>query len=117
MLALQQADPNGWQAWYDDDRNIPAEGLDRDYAWLVEARIKELSGSYTQPKACVRREIFIWRDAFGPYVYCKEVGKRTLYVMSFDSFAEAEAFVEALPFVHRGYGVVLDLLPATELVR
>lgn len=115
MSALQQADLTGWEAWYDDDHNVPAELNDRDYALIVEARVKELTGSYTQPKACVRRDIFIWTDQFGPYVYSKEVGKRTLYVMSFESFAEAEAFVEALPFANRGYGVVLDILPASAL--
>lgn len=116
IFALQQADPTGWEAWYDDDRNVPAEANDRDYAWLVEARVKTLTGgAYAQPKACLKRDIFIWTDAIGTYIYSKEVGKRTLYAMSFDSFEEAVAFVEALPFANRGYGVVLDILPASAL--
>lgn len=115
MSALQQADPVGWEAWYDNDQNVPAEANDRDYALIVETRVKELTGRYDQPKACVRRDIFIWTDKIGPYVYSKEVGKRTLYAMSFDTFVEAESFVEALPFSNRGYGVVLDILPASAL--
>ena len=115
ISTLQQADPTGWEAWYDNDQNVPAEGYDRDYAYLVEARVKELTGRYDQPKACVRRDIFIWTDQLGPYVYSKEVGKRTLYAMPFESFEEAEAFVNALPFSNRGYGVVLDILPASAM--
>jgi len=115
VSALQQADPIGWEAWYDDDQNVPAEANDKDYALLVEARVRYLTGRYDQPKACVRRDIFIWTDQIGPYVYSKEVGKRTLYAMPFDTFEEAESFVQALPFANRGYGVVLDILPASAL--
>lgn len=115
IFALQNADPNGWERWYDNDQNVPAEASDKDYALIVEARVKELTGTCTQPKACVRNDIFIWTDGVGPYVYSKEVGKRTLYVMPFETFDEAEAFVAALPFANRGYGVVLDILPAPAL--
>lgn len=115
ISALQQADPAGWEAWYDNDQNVPAESNDRDYALIVEARVKELTGRYDQPKARVRRDIFIWTDQFGTYVYSKEVGKRTLYVTPFDSFEEAVAFVQGIPFESCGYGVVLDILPASAL--
>lgn len=115
MGALRHADPTGWEAWYDDDSNVPAEANDKDYALLVEARVKQLTGRYDQPKACLRREIFIWQDEVGPYVYSKEVGNRALYALSFETLDEAVAFVEGLPFANRGYGVVLDILPASAL--
>ena len=117
LFALQQADPTGWEVWYDNDQNVPAEATDKEYAYLVEAQVKTLTGVYTQPKACLKRDIFIWSDAVGPYVYCKEVGKRTLYVMPFESIADAEKFVTSLPTSNCGYGVVLDILPASILAE
>lgn len=112
--ALRIADPTGWEAWYDNDRNVP-EGTDREVALIVELRVKQLTGSYTQPKACVRGGIFIWTDQIGPYVYCKEIAKPTLYIQPFERFEEAVAFAEGLPSANRGYGVVLDILPASAL--
>jgi len=112
MGALYQADPTGWEAWYDDDRNVPAEANDREYVHLVEARVRELTGSLPTFTCRTRNGIFIWQDKLGFYVYSKEVGQRKLYTLDFESFEAASAFVNGLPIENRGYGVVLDLLPA-----
>ncbi len=114
--ALRSIDPTGWEAWYDNDYNVPAQCTDREIAQIVELRVKQLNATYTQPKARVRSGIFIWTDEIGPYVYCKEVGKTTLYIQPFETFNEAVAFVEGIPFESRGYGVVLDILPVSALV-
>lgn len=117
MGALYHADPTGWEAWYDNDANVPAEALDRDYAYIVEARVREIAPVYKAPKAIMRNEIFIWTDNVGPYVYSKEVGKDALYVIPLETIEEAEVFVNALPFKNRGYGVVLDILPAPKFSK
>lgn len=112
MGALYQADPTGWEAWYDNDQNIPAEATDREFALRIEARVRELTGSYPEFTCRTRNGIFIWKDKLGFYVYSKEVGQRKLYTIDFNSFEDSTTFVNGLPFANRGYGVVLDLLPA-----
>lgn len=112
MGALYQADPAGWEAWYDDDQNIPAEATDREFAQLVEARVRELTNTYPKFTCRTVNGIFIWQDQHGVYVYSKEVGDRKLYVLDFENFETASAFLNGLPISNRGYGVVLDLLPA-----
>ncbi len=109
--ALKQADPQGWERWYDDDKNVPADALDREFASLVEARVIELTGAFPLFRARARRGIFIWEDMFGFFVYSKEVGKEPLYVIEFESFEQSESFIQGLPYHNCGYGVVLDLFP------
>ena len=112
LSVLRAADPTGWERWYDNDDNIPAEGTNREYCRLVEARVIALTGTYPVIKARARRGIFVWQDELGYFVYSKEVGKDPLYVIEFESMEAAEAFLAGLPLHNCGYGVVLDLLPA-----
>jgi hypothetical protein len=117
MGTLYQADPNGWEAWFDNDKNVPAEANDREFALIVETRVRELVGYYPFFKCRTRRGIFIWQDALGVYVYSKEENKRNLYALDFNSFDEAETFLRGLPFKNIGCGVVLDLLPVQAMGR
>lgn len=114
MSVLRWTDPQGWSRWFDDDSNVPADANDRQMAQMVEARARALTGSFPFIKARCRRDIFIWQDERGFYVYSKEAGKAALYViLEVETFEEAEGFVMGLPFANLGYGVVLDLLPAS----
>lgn len=115
MCELKHADAQGWERWYDDDNNVPAEATNRDIARLVEARVIELIGTFPHYKARICRDIFIWQDRIGFFVYSKEVGKDALYVIEFETFDAAAAFIKGLPYGNCGYGVVLDLLPAKAL--
>lgn len=112
---LRTEDPNGWQAWYDDDNNVPAESNNRKFAELVEARVKVMTGARPVYSARARRGIFIWRDQIGFFVYSKEVGKEPLYVIEFETFEAAEKFLKDLPINNRGYGFVLDVIPASAM--
>lgn len=111
MGMLYHADPNGWEAWYDDDANVSPDASQKEMALVIEARVKDLRGSYIKFECRTRRGIFIWRDEIGWYIYSKEVGEPKLYILDFNSFDEAETFVKGLPIKNCGYGVVLDLLP------
>jgi hypothetical protein len=42
MQRLVSLDPDGWEAWYDDDMNVPAFGYINERCVLLEARVKEL---------------------------------------------------------------------------
>lgn len=112
MQVLKTADPQGWERWFDNDSNVPAEATDRQIVELVEARVRELTGSYPIIKAQICRDIFIWQDELGVFVFTKEVGKKTLYVFEFVSIETAQDFIKGLPYKNCGYGNVLDLLPA-----
>lgn len=112
VYELKRADPNGWERWYDDDTHVPANAQDRENSRVVEARVVALTGSLPFYKARICRDIFIWQDQFGFFVYSKEAGKKPLYVIELDNFEAAEAFLRGLPNTHCGYGYVLDLLPA-----
>lgn len=115
---LANAMPSGWEAWFDNDANIPADADDKQMAYLVEERVRFLIGSsYPTITARIHRGIFVWTDELGVYVYSKEVGKRALYALEFSSKGEAKAFLNGLPFDNRGYGVVLDILPAAALAN
>lgn len=110
---LRTEDPQGWEAWYDNDNNVPAESNNRKFATLVEARVKELTGELPYYRAQTRRGIFIWEDQVGFFVFSKEVGKEPLYVIEFSTFEAAETFLKGLPIDNCGYGFVLDILPAS----
>lgn len=43
LAELAEIDPNGWEAWYDDDNNVPAYGLVSERAMLIRTRIAELT--------------------------------------------------------------------------
>lgn len=109
---LRTVDAQGWERWYDDDSNMPAEGTDQEYANLIEARVRELTDSYPVIKVTICRDIFIWHDDLGVFVYSKEVGKKPGYVLSFVSIEAAKEFINGLPLTNCGYGFVLDLLPS-----
>lgn len=111
MDALYTADPNGCEAWYDNDQHVPADATTKQMALLVESRVKDLTGAAPFYRARARRGIFIWQDRIGFFVYSKEVGIRKLYLNDFPTFEAAEAFVSGLTAEHLGYGVVLDLIP------
>ena len=111
---LKAVDAAGWEAWYDDDNNVP-DVSDRESALLVESRVIELRGSFPAYKVVARRDIFIWQDAIGYFVYSKEAEKDALYVHEFDTFDAAESFIRGLPIKNCGYGFVIDLLPIIAL--
>lgn len=112
MSLLKGTDPQGWERWFDDDANVPSYGTHKEWALLVEAHITELTRlPLPKIKACLRRNIFIWKDHLGFFVYSKEENKDTLYLIEFDSFEMCESFLRGLPIQNLGYGVVLDLLP------
>ncbi len=118
MGFLRKSDPANWEAWFDNDANVPADATDQQMAVILEARVRSLIGHYPILKTHVCRGIFIWTDEFnGVYVYSKEVGKRPLYALEFNTPAEAEAFVRGLPIDNCGYGVVLDILPADAMAN
>lgn len=51
MDALEKADPEGWEAWYDDDNNVPLfAGGHRQLCLLLEKRIKELNPAWKAPR-------------------------------------------------------------------
>lgn len=116
---LSVYDPIGWEAWFDNDANVPADSTEKQMSLIVEARVRNvINGRYPKMRVCARRGIFIWTDAWDiVFVYSKEVGKKQLYAMEFSSFAEAEAFVNGLPYKNCGYGVVLDILPVDALAN
>lgn len=113
--ALKNADPNGWESWYDDDANLPADAKNQDLTTLVEARVIALTGAFPFYREIVCRDIYIWNDRLGFFVFSKEEGEDALYLFSFDTFEQAESFIKGLPYKNCGYGVVLDLLPANAL--
>ncbi len=115
MGELRYADAQGCEKWFANDGNVPADANYRGIALAVEAHVKEFQGSHPVYKARARRDIFIWEDMLGFFVYSKEVGKDALYVIEFDDFASAETFINGLPIQNCGYGFVLDLLPAKAL--
>jgi len=112
MDVLRSADPQGWERWYDNDSNVPADALDKDIALLVEARVREIKGEFPQFNITIERDIFIWSDSLGVFVYSKEVGKKPIYPIEFSTIEEARTFIQGLPFTNCGYGNVLDLLPS-----
>lgn len=111
MNWLRTVDQLGWERWFDDDANVPNHGTHQQWAHVVEARISDLIGFLPPMRARMRREIFIWEDQLGFFVYSKEVIKDTLYLIEFESFESAESFIKSLPIQNLGYGVVLDILP------
>lgn len=42
IARLSELDPEGWEAWYDDDENIPEVITDYRLRLLLEKRVKEL---------------------------------------------------------------------------
>jgi len=112
---LRTTDPTGWERWYDDDKNVPDNGTEREWALLVEARVVELTGDYPVIKCRTFRGIYIWQDALGVYVYSKEVSVDRLYIIEQDSLEAAKSFVMGLPLHNCGYGVVLDIVPVSAL--
>lgn len=112
---LQSIDLNGWEAWYDNDQNVPEIIKSEELAKLVEARIIELQGPTTFPTSTLHRNIFIWHDSKGYFVYSKEIGKETLYANEFSTEADAKKFIMSLPAKNMGYGVILDIIPAPAL--
>jgi len=112
LFQIRCFDPIGWEAWFDDDNNVPADSTNKDMALLIEDRVRVLIGRYPKHIARACRNIFIWTDEFGVvYVYSKEEGKDPLYAHEFKSIDEAETFLRGLPFRNIEYGVVLDILP------
>ena len=112
MDSLRTADPKNWERWFDNDTNIPADASARVIARLCEAHTMELTGATQNMRATAVRDIFIWQDALGFFVYSKEVGKTPLYVIEFETFEAARAFIHGLPHNNLGYGFVLDIIPA-----
>ncbi len=120
MGELKRADPQGWECWFDEmwERCFSgkAEANNRDLTSEVEARVTELLGEFPRYQELLCRDIYIWQDPFGFFVYSKERGKEALYVIvECERLEEAEAFIQGLPYANCGKGFVLDLLPAQAL--
>jgi hypothetical protein len=64
MWDLKDADPTGWETWWDDDKNIPQEATKRQFCKLVEARVKELGGP-DHPNSNIFKGVMVWRDGAG----------------------------------------------------
>jgi hypothetical protein len=116
MDALRTADAN-WLAFYDNDENVPDDASNRTIVGLIQAHVIAMTGAFPKSIARMHREIFIWEDAFGIFLFTKEVGKKPLYTLDFNTMNEAKAFIDGLPIHNLGYGVVLDILPAGKLVE
>lgn len=112
---LKSVDAAGWERWYDDDKNIPLVAKHKDFAFLLEARVRSLTGSYPRIKCSVWRDVFVWQDALGAFVYSKEIGKAQLYAIEFRDLKVTKEFIDGLAFENCGYGVVLDILPASAM--
>ena len=109
---LRTVDAQNWKVWFDNDNNVPPEATARDVARLVEAYLTEQTGAKQNMRAKAVRDIFVWQDALGFFVYSKEVGNAALYVIEFESFEAARNFINGLPHNNLGYGFVLDIIPA-----
>lgn len=112
---LKSVDPAGWESWYDDDQNIPLMGKKKEFALLLEARVRHLTGSYPRIKCSVWRDVFVWQDALGVFVYSKVIGNDPLYAIEFRDLKAAREFIDGLAFENCGFGVVLDILPASAM--
>ena len=120
MGELKRADPQGWERWFDEmwERCFSGKPLanNRDITSEVEARVTELLGEFPRYQERLCRDIYIWQDQFGFFVYSKESMKDALYVIvECKSLEEAESFIKGLPYANCGKGFVLDLLPANAL--
>lgn len=114
---LRATDPEGWESWYDDSNNIADDASHREIAELCELRALELSGPLPKYTARIHREIFVWTDALGVFIFSKEIDKKPLYILNFKNRDEAKSFIDGLPVRNLGYGVVLDILPAGDLAQ
>ncbi len=112
MEALQGADPTGWNAWFDKNENVPDDASDREIAQLAKARVIVLTGSFPKADCRLYKDIFIWTDEAGTFIFSKEIGKPKLYMLEFTNRDEAMRFVDGLPDKALGYGWALDILPA-----
>lgn len=120
MGELKQADPQGWERWFDEmwERCFAGqtEAHNRDITSEVEARVTDLLGDFPSYQEHLCRDIYIWQDQLGFFIYSKESGKDALYVLcECDSLEEAESFIKGLPHQNCGKGIVIDLLPANAL--
>ncbi len=107
----------GWEAWFDDDTNVPILSTRRDHTLIIEARIKELSGSDIPLATChAHRNVFIWTDDKGAFVFSKAsettIGKlpEKLHWLLFDNAEDARKFIDGLDIKHIDYGYVLDIM-------
>jgi hypothetical protein len=48
MAKLRQLDPKGWEAWYDDDNNVPAIATMAELLDIVQARCETLRAEIDQ---------------------------------------------------------------------
>jgi hypothetical protein len=112
---LRTIDAQNWENWFYNDQNVPADASWRAMAQLCEARTLELTGATQNMRAKAVRGIFIWQDALVFFVYSKEVSKTPLYVIEFETFEAAQAFINGLPHNNLGYGFVLDIIPAPKV--
>ncbi len=50
MDELMSIDPQGWEAWYDDDRNVPAYGTVTERIEILRKRVAELKAQGFTPE-------------------------------------------------------------------
>jgi len=116
---LKEIDAFGWEAWYDNDRNVPAKGTRKSRALLIEDRVRALAGSFPVITSTLHNGVYIWADSMGAFIFSKVDG--ALQWLEFDNTNDAMKFIEVLiqqdarkrsdRFTNIGFGVVLDIMP------
>lgn len=95
MTGLRAIDPN-WEAWFDNDENVPAVSSFRHHTLLVEDRIRTVAqqNNRTVVRAVARlyRGVFIWRDKDGYFIFGEGEAKG---IYEFDDEGEAQGMIDA----------------------
>jgi len=93
------------EAWYDDDRNVPAYGTARERALLVEARVRECA-DLPAYRARLYKDVFIWTDDLGAFMF-QRTDKEHWSAISFPNASAARGFVDGLQFQETYGGFVV----------
>jgi hypothetical protein len=96
MMALMHID-KGWEAWYDDNNNVPETGSSQERTMLIERRIQALIPEYKPAVAKLHRGVFVWteRYQYGNYGSACLIDDYRL-VHDFDNAAAAHTFIDRL---------------------
>ena len=111
---LFDADPANGEAWFDDERNVPAQATCREVYYLCYAQIVKLTDSFPSLKSIIHRGILVWSCQTTVSVFDKPTGENILHLNEFGTVEEAKAWIDGLEWKHMGYGVVLDIVPTVE---
>jgi hypothetical protein len=104
MTDLKAIDPEGWEAWFDDDANVPAIISHKDLALLVEQHLQDLLAGLQRPlqraTAKLYKGVFIWVDTRGAFMF-SDSGR----ILDFVNADEARAHVDAALALSQHIGV------------